>query len=83
MIKSAKDEDNDVDELNSKENKSMSGMDMSDKQQQELIMDQKTFCNSCGAPNELEAQFCSKYGNKLYIEDSASDKPPAKPLMEL
>jgi hypothetical protein len=51
-------------------------------QQQELIMDQKTFCSSCKSPNDLEARFCSNCGNKLYAEEPSPEIPPPKPLSE-
>jgi hypothetical protein len=48
----------------------------------EPIMDQKTFCRSCETPNDLEARFCSKCGNKLFAEGT-EEAPPPKPLMEI
>jgi hypothetical protein len=33
--------------------------------EQKLVLYQKTICNVCESPNEMEAQFCSKCGNKL------------------
>lgn len=83
LIKSAKDEDGEVDEEDDKQDtQSKVGLKDGNQQQQELIMDEKTFCNSCEAPNDLEAQFCSKCGNKLYVEESVSDEPHPKLLLE-
>ena len=52
-------------------------------------MSQKTLCNACESPNDMEAHFCSKCGNKLsVVEDtteitSASSAPqPLKPILE-
>jgi hypothetical protein len=83
LIKSTKDEDGEVDEEGDKQDiQGKLGLEVGNQQQQELIMDEKTFCNSCEAPNDLEAQFCSKCGNKLYVEDSVSEEPPQKPILE-
>jgi hypothetical protein len=57
-------------------------LDIGQEQQQEPTMDQKTFCRSCETPNDLEARFCSKCGNKLFAEGT-EEAPPPKPLMEI
>jgi hypothetical protein len=83
LIKSAKDEDGEADEEDDKQGtQSKLGLEVGNQQQQELIMDEKTFCSSCEAPNDLEASFCSKCGNKLFVEESASDEPPPQHLLE-
>jgi len=82
LIKSAKDEDGEDEEDDKQDTQSKPGLQLGNQQQQELIMDQKTFCNCCEAPNDLEAQFCSTCGNKLYVEESVSNELPQKPIVE-
>jgi hypothetical protein len=61
--------------------------DLEDKDQedegQQQIMSQKTLCNACESPNDMEAHFCSKCGNKLsVVEDSTASAPPPKHILE-
>ena len=39
--------------------------DKDEEEGQQQIMSQKTLCNACESPNDMEAHFCSKCGNNI------------------
>jgi hypothetical protein len=61
--------------------------DKDDENDQQQIMSQKTLCNACESPNDREAHFCSKCGNKLSVvedttEITSTTASPPKPMLE-
>ena len=89
MLRTARDEQDDDEELDKEEEKIEApglnkGVQHQQQQHHELMMNQKTLCNSCESPNDIEARFCSKCGNKLFdVEDTEEiTPPPSKPLLE-
>ena len=78
LLRTAREEDDDDQELDKEEQQQK-------QQQPELVMNQKTLCNSCESPNDIEARFCSKCGNKLVVVEDVDEDPtttPSKPLLE-
>lgn len=49
-------------------------------------MKQNTLCNACESPNDIEARFCSKCGNKLSVVEDVTEialsSSPPKPILE-
>jgi hypothetical protein len=59
--------------------------DEEEEEGQQQIMSQKTLCNACESPNDMEAHFCSKCGNKLSVVEDATEittvPQPLKPIL--